>query len=302
MSVWMRVVISLVVMCTAAHAGNISRRIMVGEQARTYTLHVPASASEQGAALVIAFHGGTGAGRSMAALSGFSALADREGFLVAYPDGLQGHWRDGRAMPRGMTDEHADDVAFVAALLDDAAKFHTIDSRRIFAAGMSNGAIFSHYVALKMPERIAAIAAVAGGIATGIAADFKPAAPVSVLIIHGRDDPLVLYNGGPVSRTHGSIVPTERAVRLWLAADGISSTPQTRRTVSAKPAGDCTEHWQSWSGGRNASAVTLIALDGGGHTWPGGRQYLPKIVVGAVCPELDATRTIWEFFSQHPKP
>jgi polyhydroxybutyrate depolymerase len=301
MSVWIRVVISLVVMCTAAHAGSISRRIVVGEQARHYTLYVPASASEPAAALVVAFHGGMGQGRGMAALSGFSALADREGFLVAYPDGLQGRWRDGRTMPRGMTDEHADDVAFVAELLDDAAKFHALDSRRIYAAGISNGAIFSHYLAGKMPDRIAAIAAVAGGIAVDIAPDFKPVAPVSVLIIHGRNDSLVPYGGGPVSKTHGSIVPTDRTVRLWLAADGITGAPQTQ-SKPAKAAGACDEQWQSWSGGHGASAVTLIALDGGGHTWPGGKQYLPKAIVGAVCPELDATRVIWEFFSQHPKP
>lgn len=301
MSVWMRVgVISLVMMCTPAHAGSISRRIVVGELARTYTLYVPESAGEHPAPLVIAFHGGTAQGRSMAALSGFSALADREGFLVAYPDGLNGHWRDGRTMPRGMLAEHADDVAFVAALLDDAASFHAIDSRRIFACGISNGAIFSHYLALKMADRIAAIAAVAGGIAVDIAADFKPAAPVSVLIIHGRDDPLVPYAGGPVGRTHGSIVPTDRAVRLWLNADDISNAPQTRSTP-ARINGDCAEQWQSWSGGRGGSAVTLIALDGGGHTWPGGRQYLPKGIVGAVCPQPDATHTIWDFFKLHPK-
>jgi polyhydroxybutyrate depolymerase len=104
-----------------------------------------------------------------------------------------------------------------------------------------------------------------------------------------------------VSKTHGSIVATDSAVRLWLDADGIRDAPRQRIEL-AKASGDCIEHWQSWSGGRGASAVTLIALDGGGHTWPGGIQYLPKIVVGAVRPELDATPTIWEFFRQQPKP
>ena len=197
--------------------------------------------------------------------------------------------------------EQADDVAFIKALLDDTAKFHAIDRRRIYAAGMSNGAIFSHYLALNIPDRIAAIGAVAGGIATEAAAVFAPAAPVSVLIIHGRNDPLVPYGGGAVAKTHGSIVATERAVRMWLDADAMRGPPQ-RRDVPARTAGDCSEHWQSWSGGRGGSAVTLISLDGGGHTWPGGKQYLPKLLVGAVCPELDATRTIWEFFKQHPKP
>jgi polyhydroxybutyrate depolymerase len=166
---------------------------------------------------------------------------------------------------------------------------------------MSNGAIFSHYLALKLADRIAAIAPVAGGIATEVAADFHPAAPVSVLMINGRDDPLVPYAGGAVAKTHGRIVSTERALQLWLDADDLRGEPRAR-TVAANKTGNCKELWQIWSGGRGGSAVTLIALAGGGHTWPGGKPYMPAIVVGAVCPELDATRTIWEFFKQHPKP
>jgi polyhydroxybutyrate depolymerase len=203
-------------------------------------------------------------------------------------------------MPKGMVDE-ADDVAFMAALIDDAAKLHAIDPKRIYATGISNGAIFSNYLALKLSNRIAAIAPVAGGIATEVAGDFHPAAPVSVLIINGRDDPLVPYDGGAVGKTHGSIVSTERALHLWLDADDLRGAP-TQRTVAPSKPGDCTEQWRSWGGGKNGSTVTVIALGGGGHTWPGGMQYLPKAIVGAVCPELDATQTIWDFFKQHPRP
>jgi polyhydroxybutyrate depolymerase len=293
--------VALVAICTMANAGSIDRRIDVQGQSRTYALYVPASVSEHTPApLVIALHGGLGQGKTMAALSRFSPLADREGFLVAYPDGLRRHWRDGRTMPKGMVDE-ADDVAFMSALIDDAAKMHAVDPKRIYATGISNGAIFSNYLALKLGGRIAAIASVAGGIATEVAADFHPTTPVSVLIIQGRDDPIVPYAGGAVGKTHGSIVSTERTLQLWLDADGLRGEP-AQRNVAPEKAGDCMEQWRSWSGGRNGSAVTVIALGGGGHTWPGGMQYLPKPIVGVVCPELDATHTIWEFFKQHPKP
>lgn len=303
MSVWLRLaVISLVAMYTAAHAGSIDRRIDVRGRSRSYTLYAPASVNEsKPAPLVIALHGGLGQGRTMAALSGFSQLADREGFLVAYPDGLRRHWRDGRTMPQGMLADDADDVGFISALIDDAAKLHPVDPKRVFATGMSNGAIFSNYLALKLSDHIAAIAPVAGGIATEVAADFHPAAAVSVLIINGRDDPLVPFDGGAVGKTHGSIVSTDTALHLWLDADALRGEAE-QRDIAAKKAGDCSEQWRSWSGGRNGSAVTVIALEGGGHTWPGGKPYLPKAIVGAVCPELDATRTIWEFFKLHPKP
>jgi polyhydroxybutyrate depolymerase len=214
---------------------------------------------------------------------------------------LRRHWRDGRTMPKGMLADDADDVGFISALIDDAAKLQPVDAKRVFATGISNGAIFSNFLALKLSNRIAAIAPVAGGVASDVAADFHPAVPVSVLIINGRDDPLVPYDGGAVGRTHGSIVATERALQLWLDADDLHGEPHVRN-VAAQKTGDCSEQWLSWNGGRNGSAATQVTLAGGGHTWPGGAQYLPKAIVGAVCPELDASRAIWDFFKLHPKP
>jgi len=283
------------------HAGSISRRIIVDQHERTYALYVPANISERvPAAIVIALHGGTGNGARMAELSRFAQIADREGILVAFPDGLRGHWRDGRTLPAGMLAEGVDDVAFIAALLDDAAKFHKLDPHRIYAAGISNGGIFAHYLALKMSDRIAAIGVVSGGIAIELAAEFKPTEPVSVMMIHGKSDPLVPYDGGKVGRAHGSVVPIEKAIELWRGVDGLQGDAKHLHKA-ANAADACGEDWQAWSGGRNASAVTLIALDGGGHTWPGAAKNLPAAAVGKACAELDATQTIWEFFKQHPK-
>jgi len=291
----------LCAVCGLTHAASISRRIQVGQHERTYALYVPTSLDEHApAALVIAFHGGGGDARGMAELTGFSALADREGFLLAYPNGLKRHWNDGREFARKLPDD-VDDVAFVEALLDDVAKFHKLDTHRIYATGMSNGGIFSHYLALKLSPRIAAIGVVAGGIAPEIAKDFKPAEPVSVMIIHGRSDPIVPFGGGAVARTRGSIVPTTTAVKLWRAADGLTGDAKQQRKP-ARTSADCAEEWESWSSGRDGSALTYITLDGGGHTWPSGKPYLPAMIIGKVCPELNATQTIWEFFKQHPKP
>jgi len=291
----------LCAVCGFTHAASISRRIQAGSHERTYELYVPASLDDHApAALVIAFHGGGGDAHGMAELTGFSALADREGFLLAYPNGFKRHWNDGREFRHKVPDD-VGDVAFVEALLVDVAKFHKLDPHRIYATGMSNGGIFSHYLALKLSARIAAIGVVAGGIAPEIASDFKPGTGVSVMIIHGRSDPIVPFAGGAVARTHGSIVPTETAAKLWREADGLSGEPKRQRKPVKTPA-DCAEEWQSWSGGRDGAALTYVALDGGGHTWPGGKPYLPTAIIGKVCPELNATQTIWEFFKQHPKP
>jgi len=250
------------------------------------------------------FHGGDGDGAGAERLTGFSALAEREGFLVAYPDGVGKHWNDGRDFPDSQAyRENVDDVAFAASLIDRISREHTVDVDRVFATGFSNGGIFAHYLAARLAGRIAAIASVSGGIAKPFDKLFRPERPVSVLIIHDVGDPLVPYHGGGVGprRTNGQVVDTEEAVRLWVAADGGSAKAATDLPPDIDPKNGCSVERGRWSGGRDGTEVVLYTTRGGGHTWPGGPQYAPQALVGKVCREFDGTRTIWEFFRRHPK-
>jgi polyhydroxybutyrate depolymerase len=273
-----------------------------GGRERTYRLHAPASLpADRPAPLVLVFHGGEGDGLSAERLTGFDALADREGFLVAYPDGWDKHWNDGRNVPSfAAYRDRIDDVAFVAALLDDVARRREVDPGRVFATGISNGAIFSNFLALKLSERIAAIAPVAGGLAAPLPSALRPARPVSVLLFNGTDDPLVPFEGGAVARTHGRVLGAEETARRWARADGCVGSPLRDAPPSA-PGAACRLERSRWSGGRDGTEVVLNALVGGGHTWPGGPQYAPKGLIGVACREPDATRAIWEFFRDHPR-
>ena len=160
------VVLAVVMSRTAAAQQTVERTLTVGERVRTYRLRVPAQ-HPSASALVFVFHGGGGQGAHIERASGFDAIADREGFIVAYPDGVDRSWNDGRtAAPRqGALTKQVDDLGFVRAMLTDIATVAPIDPKRIFATGMSNGAIFSQYVAAKLSDKFAAIAPVAGGIA-----------------------------------------------------------------------------------------------------------------------------------------
>jgi polyhydroxybutyrate depolymerase len=254
-------------------AGMVPGEIVVGGQTRTYRLYVPASVSpDKPAPLVLAFHGGGAQGASMEGLAHFNELADREGFLVAYPDGLYREWNDGRDRPflRRLRGE-IDDVAFVNALLDTIDRQYSLDAARIFATGISNGGIFSHYLGAKLSTRIAAIAPVAGGIGEPfVEQGFQPEQPVSVLMINGTADPLVpYYGGGVVQGVDGNIVDTDRAVQMWVQTDGAQSTAQIGTLPDTDPADGCTVRWSTWSGGRNGTEVTLYTVEGGGHTWAG---------------------------------
>jgi polyhydroxybutyrate depolymerase len=141
-----------------------SHTLLSGGRSRTYRLHVPSGPHDgRPAALVLVFHGGRGDGESVERLTGFDALSDREGFLVAYPDGVGKQWNDGREVADFETfQDHVDDVAFVADLIDAIGNGHAVDPKRVFATGISNGGIFSHYLGARLSGRIAAIAPVAG--------------------------------------------------------------------------------------------------------------------------------------------
>jgi polyhydroxybutyrate depolymerase len=176
-----------------------------------------------------------------------------------------------------------------------------VDPRRIYATGISNGAVFSHYLAAHLAPRIAAIAPVVGGVADPPDAWLHPAQAVSVLILQGTTDPLVPYRGGAIAFGRGRIIDTEEAARRWARLNGTAPEPRS----SALPAAGkehCGGLRLTYSGGRDGSEVVLVRLDGGGHTWPGGAQYLPERLVGRVCRDFDATALIWEFFRTHPKP
>ncbi len=281
-----------------------SKTVTVGERPRVYYIHVPPRLPRQNAApLVIVFHGGGGNGAGTAGLTKFNEIADKEDFIAVYPNGVGGNWNDGREdMTSAAYKEKVDDLAFVKALLDDIAKENKIDTKRIYATGISNGAIFSHYIGANLADRFAAIAPVVGGIADPFYKSFKPTEPVSVLMINGTSDPLIPFDGGNVTKKgRGKIIGTMDAVRLWLKTDKIDE--ESAKTVSsdADENDPCTVDQTIWTGGGNKTEVVLYKLNGGGHTWPGGIQYMPRLIIGDVCRDIDATKVIWEFFKQHPK-
>jgi polyhydroxybutyrate depolymerase len=272
---------------------------------RTYRLFVPDELKDSSSVpLVLVFHGGGGTGWGTERLTGFSDLAEKELFIVAYPNGVGRSWNDGRdtTVSRAHRD-HIDDVHFVAAMIDAISKKYRIDPKRIYATGISNGAIFSHYLGANLATRIAAIAPVVGGIAEPFDGRFKPEQPVSVLILQGTDDPLVPFDGGEVAGgKRGRIISTADTVKKWTQRDGCGPAPEIAKIIDSDPDDGCEAERSTWSSCRDGTDVTLYTLRGAGHTWPGGAQYLPQRFIGKVCRDIDATQVIWDFFKHHAKP
>lgn len=289
--------------CRALPTGTERHALAHDGTTRTYLVHVPPTLPDGPVPLVLVLHGAGGTGRQMEQMSGFSAVADREGFIVVYPDGLRRVWNDGRHGERTRRDT-VDDVGFLLVLLDRVAAERPIDPARVYATGISNGGFMCHRLANDHAARFAAIAPVVAGITTEVANAFAPAAPVAVYAIQGTDDPLVPYHGGPIGidggrKDRGRILGTIQAIERWRAHDGCADEPVREDVPDREPRDRCTVERATWPGGRDGTAVRLDTIHGGGHTWPGGPQYLPRAVIGPVCRDVDAATDIWAFFAAH---
>jgi polyhydroxybutyrate depolymerase len=272
--------------------GDYQGELQVDDRRRTYRLHLPrAYDSRQPTPLVLAFHGRLGSGKQMEKLTNLSGLADKRGFLVAYPNGVGRSWNAGHGTGKAEA-QGVDDVKFTARLIDALRQTLNLDGRRVYATGFSNGATLVHRLACELSGKIAAIAAVAGTMAPPIGRTCQPPRPVAVLQIHGTADPIVPWEGG-LTKGGGFVESVAATIAGWVARDACAGQPE----VVDMGGGVIRE---SYRPGPKAAMVILYRVEGGGHTWPGGPQYLPKKVVGETNRSWEASEAIWEFFLRHP--
>lgn len=293
--------------------GNHEITLRVAGTDRLYLVRVPpVAAPPAGYPVVLAFHGGGGTPWQFRDDSRRSALADREGFVLVHPAGTPARglrrrfmtWNAGGCCGRAGRDG-VDDVAFVAALLDDLPRRVPVDSRRVYATGHSNGGMITMRVGAELPERFAAIAPL-GGVPRMEA--FPPRQALPVLHIHSVDDPRALFAGGlgppfPLTRTRVDHASVMTALDVWRRASQCEA--RTREgNVRRWTAPDGSVHTATrvaWQGCREDAPVVLLRLTGAGHGWPGtttGREHL----IGPHTEVVDADEEIWAFFARHAKP
>jgi polyhydroxybutyrate depolymerase len=282
---------------------DYARTITSGGRARKFLVHVPTGYDRTRQwPLAIVLHGGGGEGRKVAALTRFSELADEAGFIVVYPDAVNGHWNDGRGVRHFKAQrEGVDDVRFIATLIDRLERDLGVDPRRVWATGISNGAMMCHRLGCELSDRVSAIAPVAGSVPESLFSGCRPQLPVSVLLVNGTADPLVPYGGGGVGlgTKRGRVIPVRSTADFWVNADGCPAVAARTRVLDADPRDGMRTVVEEFGPGRDSSEVLLYTVEGGGHTWPSGAERPHRF--GRVSRDFDATRTIWEFFEKHPR-
>ncbi len=295
-------VVALLASCRPTASGTTATStIPVGHSTRTFTVdgaertvllyrpeHIDAPAP-----LVVMMHGGFGNAQQAENSYGWDEQADKSGFIVAYPDGTSRAWNAGTCcgLPAAT---HVDDVGFVVDAVKSLEADSAIDSSRVYATGMSNGAMLAYRLACET-DVFAAVAPVAGTILV----DCNAAKPTSVLHIHGVADENVPYVGGPgkaetvtgAPRVDGPSVQAD--IARWRSIDACAApTSQVEGVVSTSTS--------TCPAGRT---VELISIAGAGHQWPGSKPNPAAQVLGADPPStaIDATAVIWEFFTAHSR-
>jgi polyhydroxybutyrate depolymerase len=261
-------------------------------QRREYLLHVPSSYDRsKPTPLVISLHGGGGWPAHQMDTSGWNRLADSQGFIVVYPAGS--------GAPRAWSVDRgaglARDVRFISELIDTLEAAYNIDPARIYANGLSNGGGMAFVLSCTLSDRIAAVGMVAAAYSLPWSWCTDPR-PVPMIAFHGTADELTPYHGGrspvfPDSMVLPSI-PTWTA--HWARRNRCGPNP-----VESVVAADVTR--LEYSSCADDAAVVLYTVQGGGHTWPGGKP-MPESLAGFTSNGIDATSQMWAFFREHRLP
>lgn len=280
------------------------RVVQVDGTERWFHLDTPGrSAGDQPSPLVVDLHGLAEGADIHRLMSDMPAVAREQGFILATPNGT------GQPVAWNVsTDASNPDLRFINSLIDDVGAAECTDLSRVYAMGLSNGAMLSSTLACASSGRIAAVATVAG---ITDPPGCAPDRPVPVVSFHGTDDAILLFNGGvgdlgtaleggtptmPDGYTadpDGPGVPA--SVRAWATRNGCEEAPSderiapdvVRRTYRCPVGADVVSH----------------VVEGGGHSWPGSRFSASLAsVVGPTTGSIDASRVAWEFLSRHRLP
>ncbi len=280
--------------------------LRTGNNDRRYLLHIPPGyTSSRSYPLVVVLHGAFSTAREMEKWSGWSQLADRDGFIVMYPEGIGilgflQHWNAGHCCGKAVEDNW-NDVAFIEAAIKGIGKQYAIDKRRIYMMGFSNGGMMTYRFAAERSSLLAAAASVAGAINSRVSQDAlewplpAPERPVPFLIMHGDADKTVPYEGGkPLDRKSArEYRPVSHAKDFWIASNKSAAGPVWKDAFN----GMVVE--ESWKDANNGNEVRTVRVFNWGHEWPGG-PFMKALPEDHPLKGFDATQIIWQFFQQYP--
>lgn len=279
-------------------SGRSAHSIVIDQRERSYRLYVPKSLPGGEVPLVVMLHGALGSGKQAEKAYGWNELADKYGFIVAYPDGLNRAWAVSDRCCGPPAREKVDDVAFIKSMINDIQKKARIDASRIYVAGMSNGGALAYRLACDTD-----IFAAIGVVSATLLSECPNPHEVSVVHIHGKEDNIFPYGGGLGSLganwdgwlsdlAEARIPPIPDLMGMWRRVNRCTPSAVTINGPIRKAVAACADDRE----------VAFIVIDGAGHQWPGSKasEETGKLL-GFDSPsiELHATEVLWDFFAKH---
>lgn len=265
---------------------------------RNYKVHVPADYDGGELPMVIYLHGG-GGNMNAAYLDGLDEMSDKHGFILAVPEGtgefkfgnIRASWNGGE-WETGECCGDADDVGFISKMIEEIENNFEINSEKIYVTGISNGGLMANRLGCELADKISAIATIAPA---GLMSNCNPTKTISVMNIHGTEDPINPVDGSEPSvnlfNTSYKRMNPYQIVDKWKKINNCSN-------VSIKSYENAGAKCITYNECVNNSEVELCIIDGMGHTYPSGAQYLPKSIVGPVSKNISFDQ-IWKFFEEN---
>jgi polyhydroxybutyrate depolymerase len=265
----------------------VDGQLIIDGNKRSFLSYIPAGLNDGKVPVVISLHGGFASPKGMFKLANFKPLADREHFIVICPASKR-MWHDGK------DNNGIDDIKYIDQLIDYAIKTYNVDPQRVYIAGVSNGGFMTARLACELDTRIAAVAIVAATLDVGEGYDLKR--PMPALYIHGTKDPIVSYDGGKLFGRE--IYSHDAVVDKWIKLNQCLPDPVATEIVDLAKDGTSVLKAE-YHNPKTGLKVLSYSIINGGHTWPGGNQYLPSFIIGKTTRNLDACQEIWDFFKPY---
>jgi polyhydroxybutyrate depolymerase len=306
------ILILMFLFCGTAHAGlQRALQLKLNDGVREYDLFVPDNTDNVKRPLVILYHGHmgdsdgmTGANDRYAPYKLWLKLAQRNNFIVAIPNGDKGAdgyrgWNDCRADTS--TNPRSDDVAFTLRMIEAINRQHPVDTRRIYATGSSNGGNMVIRLAMEVPQKFAAVAAVVAS--NPLKNKCKPQhQPISILFMNGTADPVLPYRGGPVGRQtagRGEAMSTDDTLKYWREVDRTGPQPEVYDFPDTESHDESTVTRYIYKNVQQGTEVVLYKVKNGGHTEPSREEkyrWLYKRIVGNQNYDIEMAEEVWAFF------
>ncbi|HTS34092.1 MAG TPA: PHB depolymerase family esterase [Candidatus Solibacter sp.] len=271
--------------------------------------------------VVVLLHGQNQEADDIERLTRFNELADKDSVIAVYPSALHGRWNFGIVEPRPTPyrrgpygrrrwgypggypppqpreqgerrrQQPADDIDFFNHMLDKLSTRFSVDTSRIYFAGLSDGGFMTMKIGCGLTDRVAGIATVGAAMPKTMVC--VPSRPLPVLMISGTDDPVVKYNGGTGKHGHVATISAEDSAKEWAKLDRCGEKPAHSKLDKAK--GGLETKIDTYGSCQENAEVSLYSVKGGGNTWPGGEQYEPENTIGKTSQDFNANEVIWSF-------